>query len=173
MALHRPHLIYRAPAELVSDLWPAIELHVERAMEHHPFMEADDVLLLLQQGTLQLFVSTDDRKVAGFAVMEVIQYPRRKVANVLACGGEHGFLSVAVHELLPVLKAWAAERGADTFALSGRPGWVRALKSKGFSSVAHITMWADLNVEGRRRRRESNSPDSYTNSLAASPAVHH
>jgi hypothetical protein len=29
---------------------------VERAIKHHPFMEADDVLLLLQQGTLQLFV---------------------------------------------------------------------------------------------------------------------
>jgi hypothetical protein len=65
LALHRSHLIYCAPAELVPDLWPAIELHVERAIKHHPFMDADDVLLLLQQGTLQLFVATEDQKSCG------------------------------------------------------------------------------------------------------------
>jgi hypothetical protein len=166
-------LIYPVPAELVHDLWPAIEIHVERAMKHHPFMQAEDVLTLLYHGSLQLFVATEDRKVAGFAVMEVIQYPSRKVANVLACGGERGFLSVAVHELLSVLKAWAAEQGADTFALTGRPGWVRALKKQGFASAAHVTMWANLDGEGRRRRRESEPPNSYTDSLGTSTALHH
>jgi hypothetical protein len=173
MAMHRPHLIYPVPPELVHDLWPAIEIHVKRAMKHHPFMEADDVLSLLYHGSLQLFVATQDRKVAGFAVMEVIQYPGRKVANVLASGGERGFLSVAVHELLPVLKSWAVEQGADTFALTGRPGWVRALESQGFSTAAHVTMWAHLDGEGRWRRRESNSPDSISAAMGTSSTLHH
>jgi hypothetical protein len=164
-------LIHLVSTQLVPELWPIIEPHVKRACDHHPFMESQDVLDLLYRGLLTLFVATGDGKVTGFAVMEVVQYPRRKVANVLAAGGEHGFLSVAVHELLPVLKAWAVEQGADTFALTGRPGWVRMLKKLGFESVTHITMWAHLDVEGRRRRRH-NSADGDFPTVEGRTAVH-
>lgn len=146
-------MIYSVPTQFVADLWPSIEKHLDRALEHHPFLEAQDVYDLLHEGLLRLFIATADQKVTGFALMEVVNYPRRKVANVLAAAGEHGFLSVLVQEVLPELQKWAKEQGADTFALTGRPGWVRALRGKGFEDAAYVTMWANLDEQGRRRRR--------------------
>jgi hypothetical protein len=116
-------------------------------------MTSGDVLEVILWGAARLFVATKPGGVMGFAVMEVVQYPNRRVANVLCCGGERGFLSVAIHELLPILKQWGAEQDADTFALTGRPGWLRALRGEGFEVASHITLWADLNVEGRRQRQ--------------------
>lgn len=164
-------MIHQVPNRLLFDIWPAIEPHASRAMEYHPFMTAADVLEVLKWGAAQLFVATNAGGVMGFAVMEMVQYPSRKVANVLACGGDEGFLSVAVHNLLPVLKAWGAEQGADTFALSGRPGWVRALRNAGFQSVPHVTMWADLHVEGRRIIEQPADADVRT--LGGSSALSH
>lgn len=164
-------MIHHVPIHLVPDIWPAIERHVERAMDYHPFMDKEDVFASLILGGCQLFIATQDREILGFAVMEVVHYPSRKVANVLAAGGGKGFLSVAVHELLPVLQAWGREQGADTFALTGRPGWVRALRTHGFQSVPHVTMWADLNVEGRRIFEHS--ADDNLGALGSSPALPH
>lgn len=166
-------MIYRVPLHFVSQMWPSILAYVQRAMEHHPFMEAQDVLDLLLGGSVQLFIASEEKKVTGFAAIEVINYPRRKVANVLAAGGEHGFLSVVVREVLPELISWAKEQGADTFALTGRPGWVRALKAKGFLSAAHVTMWADLNVEGRRWRRQSTAANGNLGAVEERSAIHH
>lgn len=151
--------IHLVPNRLVEDLWPAFEGHVKAALKHHPFIDADDLRNILYAGHGQLFVHVDEPKVTGFAVMEVVQYPRRKVASVLAAGGEQGFLSAAIHELLPELKKWGAQQGADTFAISGRPGWLRALRGEGFESVSHVTLWAHLDVEGRRFQQLSDSDD--------------
>lgn len=160
LAWHRKDLIHSVPTALVNDLWPAVEPHVSRACEHHPFMSAADVLEVILWGAARLFVVTKQGGVMGFAVMEVVQYPNRKVANVLCCGGEEGFLSVAVHDLLPRLKEWGAEQDADTFALTGRPGWMRALRNEGFEAATHTTLWADLDVERRRQQRHTAADDS-------------
>ena len=166
-------LIYCVPSRLVADLWPAIEQYVQRAMNHHPFMEAQDVYALLHDGSVQLFIATREQKVTGFAAVEVVNYPRRKVANVLAAGGEHGFLSVLVQEVLPELIHWAKEQGADTFALTGRPGWVRVLRKLGFEVASHVTMWANLDEQGWRRRRQSTAADGHFGAVEGSPAIHH
>lgn len=153
--------IHIVPSDLVADLWSAFEHHVIAACEHHPFMEALDILEVLLYGKGQLFIYVDGSRVTGFAVMEVVQYPRRKVANVLAAGGDKGFLSVAIHELLPELKKWGAQQGADTFAISGRPGWMRALRGERFESVTHVTLWANLDGEGRRFQQIPDADDGF------------
>jgi hypothetical protein len=151
-------VIHRAPAALVVDLWPAIEKHVTAALDFHPFLSAEDVRLILLAGHAQLFIAAEGRKVQGFAVMEVVQYPSRKVANILASGGEEGFLGAAIHELLPVLKQWGAEQGADAIALTGRPGWLKALRNEGGHAEKLVTWWTRLgNVEGRRKLQESDA----------------
>ena len=165
-------MIHAVPAKLVTDIWPAIERFVESAVNRHPFMTADDVLAVILYGNAQLFIDTAAGRIRGFACMEVIQYPRRKVANVFCSGGERGFLSVAVHDLLPVLMAWGREHNADAFAiLGGRPGWVRALRNAGFQSAPYVTMWADLD-EGRRKQRNTAADDNLR-ALEGSSAVSH
>lgn len=149
-------MIHQVPADLVSEFWSAIEGYAARVCRYHPFMQARDLLSLFLAGDARLFIVVEANRVVGFAGVEVVAYPRRKVANVLACGGEHGFLSVAVNELLPTLKQWGREQGADTFSITGRPGWVRVLRSHGFEEAAHVTLWANLNVEGRFQEPDAN-----------------
>lgn len=165
-------MIHAVPTDLVPDLWPAIEPHAEAACEFHPFMESRDLARTIMKGNARLFIVTEGGKVQGFAAMEVVDYPRRKVANVLAAGGESGFLSVAIHDLLPHLKQWGREQGADTFAISGRPGWLKALRDEGGESLPLVTWWTRLGDEGRRQLQESD-PDHGFRAVVSSEALPH
>jgi hypothetical protein len=164
-------VIHRVPRELVEDLWPALEPHAKAALEYHPFMDEQDLLLLVNTGHVTLFIALDKGAVQGFGAMEVIEYPRRKVANCIACGGERGFLSAAIHELLPALKRWGSEQGADTFAILGaRPGWLRALRDEGGNAAEFVTWWTRLgNVQGRRQT----DADHDERAVESSPALSH
>jgi len=168
-------VIHRVPTHLVPDLWPALESFVAGAMDHHPFMEAQDIRLILLAGGAQLFIVTGEgRKVQGFAAMEVVQYPRRRVANILASGGNEGFTSVAVHDLLPQPKQWAQEQHADTLAILGaRPGWLKLLQSEGGNAKKFALWWAELgDVQGRRQLEES-AADGRLPAMGQGAAVPH
>lgn len=168
-------MIHRVPTNLVPDLWPAIEAHLAGAMEFHPFLNANDVRVILLHGGAQLFVVVGEgRRVQGFAVMEVIHYPRRRVANILASGGDDGFTSVAVRELLPQLKQWAAEQNADALAILGaRPGWLKLLQNEGGNAEKFVLWWTELgDVQGRRQFRQPEA-DGGQSAVGSGTAVSH
>lgn len=166
-------MIHRVPATLTDDFWPLLSDRITEAIAYHEFMDAADVRFLLLNGACQLFIATQGAAIMGFAVMEVIHYPSRKVANVFLSGGDKGFLPVAVNTLLPELQQWADEQDADDFAILGaRPGWVRALRSKGFSSATHVTLWTDCNVERRRQRRQHTTANDDQRAVERGTAVH-
>jgi hypothetical protein len=162
-------VIHRIKTSDVPDLWELVKPHADKAMEWHPFLNSDDVFGILLDGHAQLFVVTKDKAFLGFAVMEVIQYPRRNVANVLAAGGHRGFLSVSVKDLFPVLEDWAREQGADTFAVQGRPGWLRVAESfKGSERLKTGIAWRRLGYE---RRRFAQSDDAGIGTVERGAAV--
>lgn len=143
-------MIHRVPTALVPDLWPAIQPFAKAACGHHPFMGPEDLLRLLLSGHGRLFVSIEARKVEGFAIMEVLEYVQRKVANVAAFGGQRGFLSTAESHIFPLLEDWGREQGADTIALHGRPGWLRiARRHEGSHTSTMSVVWRSL--DERRR----------------------
>lgn len=137
--------------DLVPEIWPAIEGYVRETCVYHPFMQAEDVLELIQRELLALFVAVDDQGVAGFGALEVVKYPRCTVANVLGAGGKRGFSAVAINELLPVMIEHGKTLGATQVAYSGRPGWLRKLRHLGGESKRFITWWADIHEQGRRQ----------------------
>jgi hypothetical protein len=149
-------MIHRVPAALASDLWPAIEQHAKAAMERHPFMDETDLLSLILQGYSCLFVAVADGHIRGFAATEVVTFPRCKVANIIACGGERGFLDTAIHEMLPELRKWGEEHTAKYLAILGaRPGWLKPLRNEGGNAEKFVTWWTRLgNVQGRRQLQE-------------------
>jgi hypothetical protein len=163
-------VIRPVPTDLVPEIWHAIEHHVEAACKYHPFCDARDIARTIMKGHARLFVSFEGGRVQGFAAMEVVEYPSRKVANVLAAGGERGFLSVAIHELLPILKQWGREQGADTFSITGRPGWLKALRDEGGEAVDLVTWWTGL---GGVERREEHNADHGVRTVERSEALPH
>jgi hypothetical protein len=152
-------MIHRIATELVPDIWPLVYEHAVKSMVFHPFMDAEDLLTVILHGQAQLFVVTHEGAFLGFAVGEVLQYPRCRVANVLAAGGHRGFLSVSVKDLFPALEDWAREHNADTFAVHGRPGWMRISKSiaPGSKRLMVGVTWRRLGYERRRRIGSDNA----------------
>lgn len=147
------HVIHRVlRAGLILDLWPAVRPYADAAMRVHPFMDADDLLTMLLQGKVTLFVCEHKSRVIGFGALEVIQYPRRRVANVLAAGGEIGLLSATRDSFLDIAEAWAREQSADTLAVTGRPGWARVLARRGGTSLSLVSWHQELG-DGQRRRQ--------------------
>lgn len=166
-------MIRSVPTDLVPDLWPAIEKHVEAACNYNPFMTALDVAKCIMKGNARLFVAFEGETVQGFAAMEVIQYPSRKVANVLAAGGDRGFLSVAILDMLPILKAWGREQGADTFAISGRPGWLKALKNEDGEAVELVLWSTRLGDVGKGRKLQESDADHGVRTVEGRTALPH
>jgi hypothetical protein len=162
-------LIHYVPKQFLPDIWPSIEGFVVRTCKFHPFMEAGDVYALLEHDLLSLFIATDDQGVMGFGALEVVNYPRCRVANILGCGGRRGFLPVAVNELLPFMIEHGTTQGANFVALSGRPGWLRELRHLNGRSQRFITWWAD--IEQGRRIKPTTDHDS--RAVETSTAVPH
>lgn len=165
-------LIHSVPTKLVPDLWSGIEEYVKAACEYHPFMESSDVMEVLLWGAARLFIATGDSGILGFAAMEVVQYPSKRVASVFLAGGARGFLNVAIDDLLPVLKRWGDDQDVDAFSIIGRPGWVKALKAKGFESQTHVTLWQDFDVERRRQQRHTAS-DQHVGTVGGGATLPH
>ncbi len=159
-------MIQKIPREFVSQLWPFIEGHVKRTCAYHPFMESEDVRSLLERDMATLFVSVEHGRVIGFGVLEVVEYPRLRVANILGAGGESGFLSVAINELLPFMIEHGKTQGATVVTLSGRPGWLRALRHLNGRSQRFITWWADIDEQGRRKVATGNHARAVETSAA-------
>jgi hypothetical protein len=147
-------VIHKVSPSLVADLWPAIQGFAQRACKRHPFLHSDDILAGLLFGRSQLFIATKAGSVFGFAAVEVLEYSHRSVANVVASGGDFGFLSVLVQDMLPEMEQWAAEQGADTFAIHHfRPGWKRIAKGLEGSCTSPLAVtWRRLHG-GRQQRR--------------------
>lgn len=146
------HVIHRVRAGLIPDLWPAIRPFAVAALRVHHFIDAEDLLTILLGGGASLFVCEHNARVVGFGALEVVQYPRRRVANVLAAGGEVGLLSATRDSFLDIAEAWAREQGADTLAVTGRPGWARVLARRGGTSLS-LTSWHQELGNGQRRRQ--------------------
>ncbi len=163
--------LYTVPARMVADLWPAIEPFALKACRYNPYVDADDLLTIFLAGRAQLFLATQGYSVLGFAAVEVVEYPRRKVANVFAAGGARGFLGVLAGPLLDLMQEWAAEQGADTFAATGRPGWMRFARRMGATELHYCVAWMRLD-HGEGRRRTENSSGALE-AGAAVPQGHH
>jgi hypothetical protein len=160
--------IYRVPIHMLEDVWPSVEKYVERAQAFDPFKSAHDVYALLSHGFASLFIATRKGMIVGFGVLEVVQYPSRRVANIMAAGGEVGFLSTAIDDLLPMMIEHGRAEGATVVTLSGRPGWVRALRRLNGRSKRFITWWADIDEQGRR---QFSAPDDHAGTVEAGTTV--
>jgi hypothetical protein len=163
-------MIHRIGTETVPDIWPLVIDLAREAMKVHPFMDETDLLTTILAGHAQLFVVTKDKAFLGFAAVEVLQYPRCRVANVLAAGGHRGFLSVSVQQLMPEMESWAQEHGADIFAVHGRPGWLKVSKVFAGSRQQIIGIaWRPLGYERRRTERATDAGERAVGGRATLP----
>lgn len=76
------------------------------------------------------------------AVSEIVIHPRLRQMNFWLCGGD---LHEIIDEMLPVAEARGILAGCTRFSTSGRVGWRRVLKAKGYMPALDVC-WKDLDL---------------------------
>lgn len=110
---------------------PWIEAALEYSGGTHIF---EDIAQGVTEGRLQLWPAPD-----GCLVTEIITYPRRRVLNVFLGGGDLERL-IDMHD---TVAAWGKSQGCATATISGRPGWQRVYKSRGWTPL-HTTLIKEI-----------------------------
>ncbi|MDA8788855.1 hypothetical protein N9M91_02145 [Porticoccaceae bacterium] len=109
---------------------PWIEAALEYSGGTHNF---DDVAAGVMSGQMQLWPAPE-----GMIVTEIVTYPRKRVLNIFLASGE-------LNQILDFhtnVQDWAENQGCSAFTMSGRRGWVKALKNHGwqesFTTMAKV-----------------------------------
>ena len=79
------------------------------------------------------------KKKKGCLVTEILEYPKKKVCHVFLGAGEMNQLT-DMHESVI---AWAKQLKCTELTISGRKGWVRALKNHGWKE-AQTTIYKEI-----------------------------
>ena len=117
----------------VAFVWPEAEPHLRSACEQAGERTTHDVLVALVTGNAQLWRVHD----SAWCVTELINYPRKRVANVSLVGG-HG-AHTWCRELADTCIQWAKRYQADEIRIVGRRGWLRWFPDAQVTTV--LTQW--------------------------------
>ena len=89
----------------------------------------------LQQGRYQIWVSfSDDGKIVGCVVTEVINYPSKRCLSMLFTAGNN--ISTWMVSMNEMLGRWAREQECELIEGHGRIGWSRLVKKLGCRPLA-------------------------------------
>jgi len=99
---------------------------IESALEygggtHH----YEDIVEAIVAGTMQLWPAKD-----SCLVTEITVFPRKKVLHVFLGGGDLD----EIIDMHSSVVQWAKDQGCESLTMTGRKGWLRALKDNGWKS---------------------------------------
>jgi hypothetical protein len=90
----------------------------------------DDILQGILSGANVLwlaFEETEDNHIYGVVITNLMNYPRIRSLNIFYCAGHK--LRLWQDMMMDVLKRYAKDNNCTKIELTGRRGWLRALKS--------------------------------------------
>jgi len=102
-------------------------------------VDSEDVLRMCDEGTMQLWLAMrNERDVIAVLVTELVEFPGRKVCNLLFCAGED--MHTWAHKLAEI-EAWAAGEGCEIVTIQGRAGWGRMFPEY---RLAYVTLEREI-----------------------------
>lgn len=112
------------PIEVLVRRWREIEPLLEKATRRTGCFEPIDLLMLTANGRAAMWVCMTGDRIDAACVAQVTQYPRRRVMEVMACGGSN--MRAWLQMLVVEIDKAAVARGCSHVASPARPGWARA-----------------------------------------------
>lgn len=100
-------------------IWDWLRPAIERGGMH----SVESVIEEIKAGRMQLWHGPD-----GAAVTQVVDFPQKRVLHVLFAGGS----MEQIIDFQDSAAEWGKAQGCTEMTLSGRKGWVRALKDHGW-----------------------------------------
>ncbi len=120
-------------------IWPQVEKFIESALATGKGeMTAAQARYALTKGLAELFTSNDNDKITGCALVEFVNYPNYRCANVIATGGR-GMVKEADE-----FHNWLKLGGASVVEGHCQEGVARLWESKLGMNRAYIVMRKEL-----------------------------
>ncbi len=110
--------------EVLVERWNEIAPMIARATSRTGCYEPIDLLMMAARGEMGIWLCMRGAIIDAVLVSQVINYPRRRVLEMVAAGGGNmaGWRDIAVR----TLDQHARALGCAHVACIGRPGWARA-----------------------------------------------
>jgi hypothetical protein len=116
-------ILFVAPKDVAS-LWSQLEDLVISALRGCPTHDADDVKVLLIDGSCQLFIQFD-RHVEAIGITSIVTHPKGKWLNVWLVAA-HKATPLRTATFLSAVNEFRKEQGCRGFQSSStRPGWLK------------------------------------------------
>jgi hypothetical protein len=125
------------PPELVGGLWPRIFPHLSRAADYtYGRYEPEDIFDAVASGDAHLWVALDGDDIKGVTITRFWQYPRKNCLDVMFLGGEEwdGWKDI----MFDTLQRWAHDSGCAAIEASGRVGFARIFKDRGYTPLWQV-----------------------------------
>lgn len=137
--------VVRVEPQYLDDAWPHVLSYLEKAV---PFCEGEidtsQMRMLVASGRASLFIAASDRpSVLGAAVVETIQYPNFRVANVVAIGGSSRY-KLFNEDLWRQFSSQLKSMGYSKIQGYCRPSMARLLRKVVGARDAYIVSRLDL-----------------------------
>jgi len=122
-------------SSMIVGIWPVVEELVEKGLDSEQgFYDAQDILGLLKQKKMQLWVAIDagEKKIVAVMVTQIAGYPKGKACWLVLVGGAEmdGWI-----KFMKIIKAWAKHEECDRILSFSRDGWIRRLAPYGFKKM--------------------------------------
>jgi len=134
-------MIAAIPRESVNAMWPIVGPGVERCLAKGiGWHSAEDIREKTASGEWLLFTVSIDDEIKCTIVASVSRGTRDVFEVGMAWGGD---MVLWVDDIYSTLTRVAKDFGCDSIAITGRRGWVRYLKSRGFTEKM-VTVTKDI-----------------------------
>lgn len=128
VAIERAEQERRAEEAAFRAEWSRCAPWIEAALEHAGTHTLADVEALVRTRECRFWAGRE-----AALITEVQVWPQRKVLLLWLAGGD---LDELRDELRPMAEAYGRDQGCDVVRISGRQGWVRALRGEGYEPVS-------------------------------------
>lgn len=95
--------------------------------------KVDDVLRMILNGQLHLWVVYEGERIYGHVTTEVKQYARCKMLTIQYCAMEPGTLDQINDKMQTIATQFAKDAGCAGIEFVGRPGWRKTASEYGYS----------------------------------------
>ncbi len=111
---------------------------------YNPFVSVSDLAAQADAGRILFEAIVFDERIIGGAAIEILNHPiSGQHLNVVALGTEYGAYGYREH-ILSALEALAKQLGCTRLIASGRVGWIKLAKERGYETREFVVLWKDL-----------------------------
>jgi hypothetical protein len=135
--------IFEVPAQLVKGVWEELHTPLVSAMRYHEGMDVDDLLMLCESTHLTMLVAAVEDEIKGVVVTRLVQFPKKRMCEVVAVAGKNGQTRSWVNDGLKFLDDFAIRNGCDFIYGIGRKGWMVA-KDCGYKAETRSILKKEL-----------------------------